>query len=348
MGMNDAWLDQVTESALEPELPICDPHHHLWDHRPGGVAPRYLLDDYLADIAGGPGSGRAGAAGHNVVSSVFIECGTMFRNQGDPAMRPVGETEFANGQAAMAASGQYGSVRVAAGIVGTAYLSAGESVADVLDRQIAAAPDRFRGIRQAASRDADPQVPNHRTEPVEGLYLNATFRRGFAELAPRGLSYEAWCYHTQIGELADLARAFPDTTIVLDHFGGPLGIGRWANREAEVFESWKRSVDELAECPNVHAKLGGLAMAVNGFGWHDAERPPDSETLLAANRHYYEYTIERFGVPRCMFESNFPVDRESCSFTVLWNMFKRLTTNCSADEKRALFHDNAARLYRIE
>jgi L-fuconolactonase len=337
MGTNDTWLATCQEEALDPALPICDPHHHLWDHRGSGVAPRYLIDDYLDDVANG----------HNVVSSVFIECGTMFRADAPHEYQPIGETEFANGQAAMAASGQYGNTRVAAGIVGTAYLTLGERVGEVLDRQLATAPERFKGIRQAASWDASSAVGNHRTEPGPGLYLNEQFRQGFSQLASRNLTFEGWCFHKQISELASLARAFPDTTIVLDHFGGPVGIGPYVGREAEVFEYWRGVIDEIAECPNVHAKLGGLAMEVNGFNWQDRPTAPSSDELLESNRHYYEYTIEKFGVDRCMFESNFPVDRVSCSFTVLWNMFKRLTEHYSTDERAKLFHDNAARVYKL-
>ena len=338
MATNDDWLARTVEPTLEPELPICDPHHHLWDFRRGGVAPRYLLDDFLEDLA----------SGHNIVSTVFVECGTMFRAGGPDALRPVGETEFAAGIAAMSESGQYGPTRIAAGIVGTAWLELGDAVAEVLDRQIAAAGGRFRGIRQGAARDASPDVPNHRTEPAPDMYLDARFRAGFRHLAPRGLSFEGWCYHPQIPALTDLARAFPDTTIVLDHFGGPLGVGPYAGRSDEVFDAWRRSIGALAECPNVVAKLGGIAMEVNGFGWHERDAPPSSEALMEATRRYYEHTIERFGVERCMFESNFPVEKVSCSYNVLWNSFKRLTAGWSADERALLFHDTAARVYRLD
>ena len=338
MATNDDWLARTVEPTLEPDLPICDPHHHLWDFRRGGVAPRYLLDDFLEDLA----------SGHNIVSTVFVECGTMFRTDGPDALRPVGETEFAAGVAAMSESGQYGPTRIAAGIVGTAWLELDDAVAEVLDRQIAAAGGRFRGIRQGAAWDASPDVPNHRTEPAPDMYLDARFRAGFRHLAPRGLSFEGWCYHPQIPALTDLARAFPDTTIVLDHFGGPLGIGPYAGRADEVFDEWRHSVGALAECPNVVAKLGGIAMEVNGFGWHERDAPPSSEALMEATRRYYEHTIERFGVERCMFESNFPVEKVSCSYNVLWNSFKRLTAGWSADERALLFHDTAARVYRLD
>ena len=230
MATNDAWLALQQEEILEPELPICDPHHHLWDFRREGVAPRYLLDEFLEDLN----------SGHNIVSTVFIECGTMFKADGPDELSVVGETEFANGIAAMSASGQYGSTRIAAGIIGTAYLTLGSSVAEVLDAQIAAASGRFRGIRQAAASHANPNVPNHRTSPNIDLYDNPTFREGFAELAKRHLSFEGWCYHTQIEAFARLARDFPDTTFILDHFGGPIGVGPYAGKQDQVFAEWLR------------------------------------------------------------------------------------------------------------
>jgi len=338
MATNDAWLALVEEPILEPELPICDPHHHLWDFRRGRtVAKRYLLDELLEDLR----------TGHNVVSTVFIECGTMFNADRPDDLAVVGETEFVNGVAAMSASGLYGPCRVAAGIVGTVYLDRGDEAAAVLDAHLEAAPERFKGIRQAATWDPHPEVENHRTDPPPKLYEHAGFRAGFAHLAPRGLTFEAWCYHHQLPELTALARAFPDTTIILDHFGGPVGIGPYAGRREEVFAEWRTSMSELAKCPNVHAKLGGLAMPVNGFGWHEGPRPPASEAFITPQRPWFEHTLEVFGMERCMFESNFPVDKVSVSYPVLWNAFKRFTAGFSAAEKAALYHDNAARVYRI-
>ena len=334
---NHEWLARTVEEPLEPDLPICDPHHHLWDGEMARVAPRYLLDEIVADAR----------SGHNVVSTVFIECGAMLKPDGPEPLRAVGETEFVNGIAAMSASGLYGPTRVAAGIVGTAPLRLGAEVGAVLDAQIAAGGGRFRGIRLGAAWDPDPEVPNHRTRPPQGLFLRDDFRGGFAQLAPRELSFEAWCYHRQIPDVTALARAFPDTTIVLDHFGGPVGIGAYAGHAREVYDEWRGSITELASCPNVVAKLGGINMEVNGFGWHERPRPPSSQELADATRAYYEFTIERFGVDRCMFESNFPVDVVSCSYVVLWNAFKRMTAGYSAAEKAALFHDTAARVYRL-
>ncbi len=337
MANNDAWLALTVEETLEPELEICDPHHHLWTGRTERVAPHYLLDEMLADIN----------SGHNVVSTVFIECGAMFKADGPEAMKPLGETEFVNGIAAMSASGDFGPARVAAGIVGGVNLRLGDAVAPALEANVRAGGGRFRGIRNGATWDASDDVPNHRTNPPQHLYLDDDFRKGFAELEKFGLSFEAWCYHTQITELIDLARAFPGTTIILDHFGGPLGIGPYAGKADEIFEQWRKDVAELAKCENVMAKLGGINMVENGFNWHHQPKPPTSEELMQATRRYYEYTIEVFGVDRCMFESNFPVDMVTCGYNVLWNSFKRLTAGYSAGEKAWLFHDTAARVYRL-
>ncbi len=329
----DAWHAQVQEEILDPDRPICDPHHHLWDH-PGN---RYLLDELLADIG----------SGHNVVSTVFVECMSMYRAGGPEAMRSVGETEFVNGIAAMSASGRYGPARVAAGIVGFADLSLGDDVVPVLEAHIAAAPARFRGIRHAAGWHESPGIRNSHTNPPRGLLGDPQFRRGYRYLPRFGLTFEAWLYHPQLGELVDLARAHPEVTIVLDHFGGPLGIGPYAGRRDEVYEAWKQDIDALAACPNVVAKLGGINMPINGFGWDKRPLPPTSEELAAATRHYYDRTIDRFGPARCMFESNFPVDRVSCSYSVLWNAFKRIAAAYSEEDKSAMFHGTASRVYRL-
>jgi L-fuconolactonase len=337
MATNDTWLALMQEDTLEPDLPICDPHHHLWDHRSDRVEPRYLLDELLADIT----------SGHNIVSTVFIQCGAMYKADGPEAMRVIGETEFVNGIAAMSASGLYGPSRIAAGIVGMADLTLGDAAAPVLEAHLQAGGGRFRGIRHIAAWDAAGTAIISRPMPAPHLYLDATFRQGFAQLGRYGMSFEAWCYHPQIPELTDLARAFPDTTIILNHFGGPLGVGPYAGKRDEVFAQWQQSITELARCENVVAKLGGINMDINGFGWHLRDRPPTSAELMEATRPYYEHTIERFGAERCMFESNFPVDKQSCSYNVLWNSFKRLTANYSAADKTQLFHDTATRVYRL-
>ncbi len=338
MSDHDKWLALVDEETIEPELPICDPHHHLWDVRRDGDRSRYLLDELLADTG----------SGHNVVATVFIECGAMYRSNGPEHLRPVGETEFVNGIAAMSASGTYGPTRVAAGIVGMANLLLGAAVEPVLEAHIAAGGGRFRGIRHAASWDADPDIRNAHVAPDKDMLAEESFREGVRLLARHNLSFEGWLYHPQIPELTALARACPETTIILNHFGGPLGIGSYAGKREEIFAQWRDDIAALAECDNVIAKLGGINMKLNGFGWHKREKPPSSEALAVATRPWYEHCIETFSPRRCMFESNFPVDRTSCSYNVLWNCFKRIAEGCSAGEKAALFHDTAARVYRVQ
>ncbi len=339
MAHTDAWLALHTEETLEPDLKICDPHHHLWHMHPGRfVEPDYLLPEIVRDVT----------SGHNIVSTVFIECGSMYRADGPEHMKCIGETEFVNGIAAMSATGKYGDCRISAGIIGTAPLQKGDKIAgEVLDAQLLAGNGRFRGIRYGATHDASPDVPNARTNPPPNLYGDAGFQAGFKHLAPRNLTFEGWCYHPQIPYLTDLAKAFPDTTIILDHFGGPLGIGPYAGKEDEVFEAWRKSVTALAECPNVMAKLGGLVMEVNGHHWEDLPKPPTSQELMERTLRYFETTICLFGVERCMFESNFPVDMIAGTYNTCWNAFKRLTADYSDAEKAALYHDTATRVYRI-
>ena len=332
------WLAQRAEAALEPDLPICDPHHHLWDHRPTYVY-RYLLDDFLADIGGG----------HNIVSTVFLECEAFYRASGAEAMKPVGEVEFVNGMAAMSASGLYGPTQVAAAIVGFADLRLGAVVDEVLQAQLAAGGGRFRGIRHSSAHDPDPGVVGaENTNPNGNVFTDKKFREGFAQLAPLNLSFDAWLYHPQIPQLADLANSFPDTAIVLDHVGGPLGIGPYAGQRDKIFETWAQNMDALAKCPNVNVKLGGLAMKLTGFGHHKLPDPPSSETLAQDWKPYLMHCIEAFGPERCMFESNFPVDKASCAYTSLWNAFKLVSRDFSPSDKAHLFHDTAARFYRIE
>jgi len=320
------------EATLEPGLPICDPHHHLWD-RDGS---RYVLDELLSDLG----------QGHHVVSTVFVECMSEYRTTGPEALRPVGETDFVERIASDAERRGPQTPRVAAGIISFADLTLGAAVDEVLEAHLAASP-RFRGIRHASGWHASPDIRNSHTNPPEHLLLDRKFREGFARLAHYGLVFDSWHYHPQLHDLADLAAAFPDTTIVLDHVGGPLGIGPYENQQAEIFPEWKRSVAAVAANPNVVVKLGGIAMPINGFNWHKRSAPPSSEELAASQRPYYETCIELFGPDRCMFESNFPVDRVSCSYGTLWNAFKRIASGASPSEKSALFHDTASRVYRV-
>src|SRR3954470_12551892 len=272
------WLAQHTEDVIDPARPIVDPHHHLWDR--GGL--RYMIEDMAADIA----------SGHNIVATVYIDCRSMYRPDGPEAFRPVGEVEFANGVAAMSASGGYGSAAICAGIVGHVNLLLGDGARPVLEAEIAAGQGRFRGIRHSSAWDEEPEVAGMYAARPKCLLLDSTFRMGFACLAPLGLSFDAWLFHPQIGELVDLARAFPSTRIVLDHCGGPIGIGRFAGKREETFSAWKTSIQEIATCPNVLVKLGGLAMCLLGYDFHLRETPPSSEDAAAAWRPYIETCID--------------------------------------------------------
>ena len=328
------WLARRTEAALEPGLPIVDPHHHLWERREWV----YMLHDLLADIG----------TGHNIVATVFVQCRAMHRASGPEEFRPVGETEFVNGVAAMSASGGYGPAQICAGIVGHADLALGARVQEVLEAHMRAGGGRFRGIRHITATDPDPSLLNPAYAPPPGQLGDRGFREGFARLAPLGLSFDAWLYHPQIDELTDLARASPETRIVLDHVGGPLAIGAYAGKRDEIFPGWAASVRKLAECPNVYVKLGGLGMRINGYDFHEQADPPSSETLAAAWKPYIETCAEAFTPARCMFESNFPVDKGSYSYGVFWNACKRLASGASASEKADLFARSAARFYRLD
>lgn len=322
------WLALHAEEALEPELPIIDAHHHIWDH----AHNPYLHEHVLADVT----------SGHRIVATVFVECGTMYRKDGPAGYAAVGETEYVNRVAEEAADGP---CRIAAAIVGHADLLLGSDVDAVLDAHCAAAPGRFKGIRNSSVYHPDPLARGSLANPPPGLLLDARFRRGFACLGPRGLSFDAWLYHTQLEELEDLAQAFPETTVVLDHVGGPIGVGPYRNQRDAVFADWRRSVRKLARCDNVVVKLGGMGMRLFGFDFAERDRPPHSEELAAAWGPYLTECIEAFGPARCMLQSNFPVDKGTGSYGVIWNAFKRITRGMSAEERKFLFHDTAARVY---
>ncbi len=323
---------QHNEQILDPDLPICDPHHHLWDH-PGS---RYLRSELLADLR----------SGHRITHTVFVECTSEYRRTGPAALAPVGETEFVCRETPLHETEENGT-QLAAGIVGYADLTLGDAVTPVLEAHLQAGGKRFKGIRHASGWHQSPQIRNSHTNPPPELLASVDFRAGFARLAPLGLSFDAWLYHPQIPQLTNLALSFPNTLIILDHCGGPLGIGPYAGRRDQVFASWRKDIERLAECPNVVVKLGGLLMKISGFAFHKRPVPPTSAELEPIIAPYYRHCIDSFGIARCMFESNFPVDKVSCSYLVLWNLFKRLATSLSPAEKLMLFRDNALRCYRL-
>ena len=334
-GDND-WLALTTEPTLEPELPICDAHHHFWDFRMDRVPyHRYLLGELAADVN----------SGHNVRSTVFLEARSMYRPDGPEELRPVGEVEFVQGIAAASATGLYGPTKAAAAIIGAADLALGDDVARVLDALQAASPNRFRGIRYNTSWDRHPELDSR---SVAGQLANPQVRAGAQVLASRGLVYENVVYFPQLSELADFANAVPDLTIVSNHIGGLIRVGPYGNRDDAVMPAWREGVANLAQCPNVVIKLGGVGQPRYGFDWHTRNVPIGSEALAEEMGPLITYCIDRFGPERCLFESNFPPDKVSFSYHVMYNAFKRMTAGYSPSERAAMFHDNAARIYRIE
>jgi predicted TIM-barrel fold metal-dependent hydrolase len=327
------WLARVTEPVLEPGLPIVDPHHHLWD-RPGWP---YMLPDLLADTR----------SGHNIVTTVFVQCRAFHKATGPEEMRPIGETQFVAGVAAMAESGIYGTTRVCEGIVGHADMLLGSRVEPVLEAHVKAGNGRFRGIRHITAWDPDPVVMNPAYSPPRHALLEPRFQEALRVLGRMGLTFDAWLYHPQIDDLAAAARAVPETRFVLDHVGGPLGIQGYAGRRDAVFADWSAAIRRLAAEPNVFVKLGGLGMRINGFRFEDGADPPTSAALASAWKPYIETCIEAFGAARCMFESNFPVDKGSYGYGVFWNACKLLAKDASAGEKADLFAGTAQRFYRL-
>ena len=333
-GGND-WLALTQEPTLEPEIPICDPHHHFWDLRPECIPyQRYLLHELVADVN----------CGHNVRSTVFIEARAMYRPDGPVELRPVGEVEFVNGLAAASATGLYGPCRAAAGIVGHADLKLGDRLEPVLEALRAASPNRFRGIRHTVTWDPHSEIDNREKE---GVLATPEYRAGAQVLARMGLSLDTGVVFPQLPELADFAKAVPNLTIILNHLGGLNRVGPYGNRNDEVMATWRRGIAAVAACPNVYLKLGGIGMPRLGFDWHTRDKPIGSEELAASMAPLMTSCIEQFGPARCMFESNFPPDKVSFSHHILFNAFKRFSKSYSASERAALFHDTAGRAYRI-
>ncbi len=328
----DAWLELTQEDVLDPDLPICDPHHHLWD-KPGD---RYMIDEISRDVG----------SGHNIVQTVFVEVDAMYRSSGPEEMRPIGESEWVRGIGAQSDSGLYGRTKVATGIVGYANLNLGSSVEPVLEAMESVSSGRFRSVRHTCSWDEYEPLRSHRSG-WPGMMAETKFREGLSKLIDRGHSFDALVYHPQLSELTELVDAFPNGVFVLNHIGRPLGVGPYQGHRDKVFEVWKKDMAKLAERSNVLVKVGGLGNRVSGFGWDTQPEPPNSQELVEKTSPYYLYTIEVFGPERCMFESNFPVDKNSYSYKTIWNSFKRMTQGFSSTEKTWLFHDTAAKAYRL-
>jgi predicted TIM-barrel fold metal-dependent hydrolase len=324
------WLAAGTEPALEADMPIIDAHHHFYE-RPGWT---YLLDEYLHDAQ----------SGHNITASVYMQALTRYRQSGPEELRPVGETEYVIGATAPT---QTDKPQVAKGMVGYADLRRGAAVRDVLEAHLQAAQGRFRGVRHLVTWDADQTLVNPLSAVPRGLLLDRDYRAGVAQLAPLGLSYDAWLFFPQLPELFDLAKAHPDTPIIVNHCGGVVRIASYEDKRKEVFESWSGSMRELAQLPNVYVKVGGLGMRINGFDFEKGELPPSSTQLAEAWKPWMHTCIEAFGTDRCMFESNFPVDKGSYPYSNGLNAFKRLTEDASATERDALFRGTVTKVYRL-
>ncbi len=327
------WLARRVEAAIEPEMPIIDAHHHLWDSSDGRFGLKEMNDEI--------------ASGHNVVATVFVEARRNYFTDGEPEYRSVGETGMAAEMARESLQLSNGRIQVAAGIVGYVDLRLGRPAGDVLDRHIEAGNGRFRGVRNTSAWHEDPEARGSIVVPPRGLLQDPDFRAGLAELTRRGLVFDAWMYHPQLDELVGLARAFPDTSIVLNHQGGPIGIGPYAGKRAEVFDVWSQAMGRLAGCSNITVKLGGLGMLMAGFDFQDHPLPPSSDELAQAWGPYLRTGIEQFGADRCMFESNFPVDKGTACYAVIWNAFKKISHGYSAQERAQLFCGTAARVYNL-
>ena len=326
------WLAQVEEDVVDPGQRIIDPHHHLW---PEGGGLRYGLNELHADTGDG----------HKIEATVFVECGAAHRSDGPEHLRPVGETSFVveNARASAEKTG-HAEIR---GIVAHADLRLGALLDEVLDAHIDAGGDLLKGIRHRGAFDPGPSTLMIPGRGPAGIYGDPEFRAGVARLGERGLSFDAWHYHHQNREFADLAAAVPDTTLVLNHFGTPLGVGDYADKREEIFEAWKADIAAIARNPNVVAKIGGLAMPDNGFGWHERSLPATSDELVEAQDRYYLHTIECFGPHRCMFESNFPIDRFSISYRTFWNAAKKIAATFDSEERDLMFHGTAKGIYHL-
>ncbi len=332
LKINPEWLSLKVEEIVEPDLPIIDAHHHLWD--PPGA--RYLLDEFLDDLK----------TGHDIRATVFSPCRAMYRAHGPEEMKPIGETEFVAGVAAQSDSGIYGPTRICAAIVGSADAALGDRVEPVLHEHIRAGGGRFRGVRFRTSWDASAEV--HKLPTLPGVLREPATHDALACVQRLGLVLDLWVFHTQLAETVDVCRAFPDLPVIINHVGGPIGVGPYAGKREEIFASWAKDIEAISALPNTYIKLGGMAVANSGYTFHLQPEPPSSDDLVSAWKPYVDTCIQAFGPERSMFESNFPVDKAMCSYPVLWNAFKKMASGYSPAEKRALFSGTAGRIYKIE
>jgi L-fuconolactonase len=315
------------DEILNPHQVIIDSHVHLMP------SARYFAREFVADLEGG----------HHIAASVLVECGAGYDGATLDFLGPAAETRFIASEAeAIEAAG----VRV--GVVGHADLRAGAAINNLLDAHRQSCGARLKGIRQRAAHDRTGLIRSTGAPPPAALLSDRRFREGFTQLGRSGLSFDVWVFFHQLGEVAALARAFPDTLIILNHVGGPLGVGPYSKYPQSSFEQWSAGVHDVAGCSNVVVKLGGLGMSHVGFRFHRQQHSATARQLAAAWRPYIETCIDAFGPGRAMFESNFPVDRATCTYAVLWNAFKCLTESYSDDESQALLAGTAARVYGLD
>ncbi len=335
----EGGIDGVQEEIIDSSREIIDPHHHLWHGPldPPGIneSYRYLLEDLWKDTS----------SGHNIKKTVFIDCGQEYYKDGPEQFKPVGETEFVV-EIAKEATIDKSQAQIA-GIIGHANMMLGSSVKEVLEMHVDKGEGLFRGIRHAGGWDKDERVKNAHSHPTPHIYLEDKFQEGLQELSRLDMVFDTWHYHNQISDLTKLAKNLPELTIVHDHFGGPLGIGPYQDKREEIFEQWKEDISELSQCKNVYSKLGGLAMPVNGWDWHKREIPATSDEIIFEQGRYYLHALECFGSERCMFESNFPVDKQSVSYHVIWNAYKKLVQEYSEPDKENLFYNTAKTVYKL-
>lgn len=328
------WLSLHTEEIIAPTRQIIDAHHHLWD-RPGS---RYLFDEFNADLQ----------SGHRIVASLYVQCRSMYRHDGVTEFKSIGEVEFANGIAAQFASDLYGPVRGCAGIIGYADLRLSDRLEPVLHRLHEAGGGRLKGIRNTTAWHPHSEIVSNPNPPPPGILLEPEFLKGVQELARHNLVLDVWAYHFQLSELYDMARACTQTLIVIDHIGGPIGIGPYQGESKLVFHDWSHSIQRLATLPNLRIKVGGFGLKTMGYRFHEQSTPPSSDQLSRAWMPYFDVLLSTFGADRCMFESNFPVDKGMFSYSVLWNTYKKLASTLSEDEQHALFYQTACDTYAIK
>ena len=337
LPVRQEWLNQLIEDPILPNIPIIDPHHHLWDVGFG----RYYIEELLEDI---------NSSGHNILSTVYIMSSSntkIYSKDGLEEFKPLTEIEFATSEGKRADLIPNNRVKVNASIVGSVDLTYGNKLKPVLEKAVNISEGRLKGIRMLLASHTDPRISSGAVKSDLGLMLHPNFIDGAKCIQDANLSLDFWIYHTQLNEMEKIARALPDLTIILNHIGGPIHLGEYEGKQAATHREWRSAMMRLSRIPNINVKLGGLGMAVNGAKFHNSKFPPNSVQLSDVWKPWIYETIDMFGFDRCMFESNFPVDKGSCSYGALWNAFKILAKDMSDDEINKLFSKNAAKIYKI-